>query len=76
MNGKMLDFTVVAAVVIVFFGFAIFQTGIANLLVAWFGFVGLGYYNAYVRHDRRLVDAAGGGGRAIDHRATLRPAWR
>ncbi|MFE3260882.1 hypothetical protein ACFXPS_36685 [Nocardia sp. NPDC059091] len=76
MNGKILDCVLVAVVVIAFFAFAIVNPGIGNLLVAWFGAVALGYYNVYVRHDPKLVAAASGGGRAVNHSATLRPAWR
>ncbi|MFD6355103.1 hypothetical protein KHQ06_17115 [Nocardia tengchongensis] len=76
MNGKILDCAAVAAVVATFFAFAIFHPGIANLLVAWFGAVTLGYYNVYVRHDPKLVAATRGAERAVDHSTTLRPAWR
>ncbi|MVU82226.1 hypothetical protein GPX89_33945 [Nocardia sp. ET3-3] len=76
MNGRILDSAAVAAVVVTFFAVAIFHSGVANLLVAWFGAVALGYYNVYVRHDRKLVDDTGGTGRPVNHAATLRPAWR
>jgi hypothetical protein len=51
MNGKLIDTILVAIVVITFFGFAAFHAGIANLIVAYFGAVGLGYYNSLIRHD-------------------------
>ncbi|PSK30753.1 hypothetical protein [Nocardia seriolae] len=76
MNGRILDVAAVGAVVIAFLAFAMFHSGVANLLVAWFGLVALGYYNVFVRHDRTLVDAAHGSARPVDHSATLRPAWR
>ncbi|MFJ4657044.1 hypothetical protein ACIP5Y_37755 [Nocardia sp. NPDC088792] len=76
MNGKLLDCAVVAAVVVAFFAFAIFHSGIANLLVAWFGLVALGYYNVYVRHDPDAVNATKTGGRLVNHDTTLRAAWR
>lgn len=76
MNGRILDCAAVAAVVVTFFAFAIFHSGVANLLVAWFGAVALGYYNVYVRHDPALVDTTRGAERLLDHSTTLRPAWR
>jgi len=77
-NGRLLDFALVAAVAVVFFGFAIFHPGMANAVVAWLGLVGLGYYNAFVRHDPRLVDSISreGQGQPVDHSTTLRAAWR
>jgi hypothetical protein len=50
-NGKVLDAALIATFAVVFLGFAIFKPGLGNLLVAWFGLVGLGYYNSFVRHD-------------------------
>ncbi|WP_405135805.1 hypothetical protein [Nocardia sp. NBC_01388] len=76
MNGKILDFAVVGAVVVTFFAFAIFHPGVANLLVGWFGALALGYYSVYVRHDPTLVNATRGGEHTLNHSTTLRPAWR
>lgn len=53
MSGKLIDTILVAIVLITFFGFAAFHAGIANLIVAYFGAVGLGYYNSLIRHDSK-----------------------
>jgi hypothetical protein len=50
-NGKSIDAILMGSLAVVFFGFAIFHPGIANLIVAWFGLVGLGWYNSLIRHD-------------------------
>lgn len=51
MNGKTIDAILVGIVVVMFFGFAVFHPGVANLLIAYFGAVSLGYYNSLIRHD-------------------------
>ncbi|MFF3575197.1 hypothetical protein [Nocardia jiangxiensis] len=76
MNGKMLDFILIAVVAVVFLGFAIFHPGVGNAIVAWLGLVGLGYYNTVVRHDPALVDRLGRLERPVDHSTTLRAWWR
>ncbi|MFE3194390.1 hypothetical protein ACFXHA_35675 [Nocardia sp. NPDC059240] len=76
MNGKILDCAAVAAVVVTFFAVAMVHSGVANLLVAFFGAIALGYYNVYVRHDPALVDATRGAEHTLDHSTTLRAAWR
>jgi hypothetical protein len=52
-NGKLLD----AGLVIVWLGtfliVAMAYPGLANLLIAWLGAVGLGWYNVLIRHDPR-----------------------
>ncbi|MEV6098292.1 hypothetical protein [Nocardia sp. NPDC051981] len=76
MNGKMLDFVLIAVVAVVFLAYAIFAPGLGTAVVAWLGLTGLGYYNSFVRHDPALVDRVGGGARPVDHSTTLRSAWR
>lgn len=76
MNGKVLDFAAVAAFSIILVCFAMFDTGLPTAIAAWLGVICLGYYNVFVRHDRKLVDAARHGGRPFDHSTTLRAGWR
>lgn len=51
MNGKLLDATLMATLAVVFLAFAIFKPGLGNLIVAWCGLIGLGYYNSLIRHN-------------------------
>ncbi|RJO74924.1 hypothetical protein D5S18_16055 [Nocardia panacis] len=51
MNGKILDIALWALSAVVWLAVATTHPGIANLLIAYFGAVALGYYNSYVRHN-------------------------
>jgi len=46
-----LDAALVGAWLLVFLIVAMVHPGLANLLIALLGGLGLGYYNNYVRHD-------------------------
>ncbi|MFI1919593.1 hypothetical protein [Nocardia sp. NPDC020380] len=75
MSGKVLDFVAIAAFSIVLLCFAMFDTGLPTAIAAWLGLVCLGYYNVFVRHDRKLVDATHAN-RPFDHSTTLRAGRR
>ncbi|MFI5784028.1 hypothetical protein [Nocardia sp. NPDC051570] len=77
MRGKVFDVVLVTAWAVAFFIVAMVHPGIWNAVIAWGGLVVLGYYNSFVRHDRRLEFAKlDTPGRPRDISATLRPAWR
>ena len=62
MKGRMLDIALVTSWVVSFFVVAMVHPGVANFVIAWGGAIGLGWYNAAVRHTMK------------DY--TLRAPWR
>jgi hypothetical protein len=75
MSGKVLDRVLIAVWAVVFLCVATLAPGVGVALVAWGGIAVLGYYNSYIRHDRR-VDRGPVLGRPMNHRDSLRTAWR
>lgn len=76
MKGKVLDWTLIVAVAAVFFVVAAVHPGVWNLVVAWVGVMGLGYYNSFVRHDPSRGRGEVGRQAPAPPHETLRPAWR
>jgi hypothetical protein len=61
MKGLAFDAGLVVALLVAFFVVAGVHPGLANGLIAVLGLIGLGWYDAVVRHDRS---------------GSLRPAWQ
>jgi len=52
-KGRVLDIALVTIWVVSFFVVAMVHPSVANLVIAWGGAVGLGWYNAAVRHTMK-----------------------